>query len=260
MKLETITRTPNNQTHKIPLLFIHGMWHGAWCWDEFFLPYFADAGWHVTAMSLRGHAGSEGRTRGSSIADYVKDVEQIAARFDTPPVVIGHSMGGFIAQKYLERNQAPAGVLVASVPYFGVWSSTVRVFMHNPLILLKAIAQWRMYPAVETPAIARWALFSKDMPEEDLLKYYAKLEDESFRAYLDLLGLNLAHPKRVKSPMLVLGGEEDKIISVNNVNATARAYNTQAELFPNMAHDMMLEKGWKDVAERMMRWLREKGM
>ena len=67
MKLETITRVPKTQTHKTPLLFVHGMWHGAWCWDEFFLPYFADAGYHATALSLRGHAGSEGKITGSSI-------------------------------------------------------------------------------------------------------------------------------------------------------------------------------------------------
>src|SRR5512145_2168550 len=107
MSLETITRTPKNRTHKTPLLFVHGMWHGAWCWDEFFLPFFADAGYHVTALSLRGHAGSEGKIAGSSIMDYVRDVEEVAKTLPTPPVLIGHSMGGFIVQKFLERNSAP---------------------------------------------------------------------------------------------------------------------------------------------------------
>ena len=44
MKLEVITRIPKEQKHKTPLLFVHGMWHGAWCWDEFFLPFFEEAG------------------------------------------------------------------------------------------------------------------------------------------------------------------------------------------------------------------------
>jgi pimeloyl-ACP methyl ester carboxylesterase len=260
MNIETITRTPQTQTHKTPLLFVHGMWHGAWCWDEFFLPYFAEQGHHVTALSLRGHAGSEGQIKGSSIADYVHDVEQVAKTFDIPPVIIGHSMGGFITQKYLETNSAPVAVLLSPIPYFGAWPGTARVFMHSPLALMKVILLRRLKPAVETPADARWALFSKDMPEEQFLKYYARLDDESFRAYLDLLGLNLAHPKRVKTSLLVLGAEEDTVISKNNVNATAKAYHTKAEFFPNMGHDMMLGAGWKSVAERIVNWLNEKGI
>ena len=74
MKIETITRTPKTQTHKTPLLFVHGMWHGAWCWDEFFLPYFAAPGCDAAALSLRGHTSSQGKIRESSIADYVKGV------------------------------------------------------------------------------------------------------------------------------------------------------------------------------------------
>ena len=260
MKLETITRAPANAKHKTPLLFIHGMWHGAWCWDEFFLPYFASQGYHATALSLRGHASSQGKISGSSIADYVKDVEQVAAGFEAPPVVIGHSMGGFITQKYLQTNESPAGVLLASVPHFGVWPATGRVFMHSPLTLLKVMTQFRLRPAVETPTDARWALFSNSMPKKQMLKYFAKLDDESFRAYLDLLGLNLANPKRVKAPMLVLGAENDAVISVKNVNATAKAYNTQAQIFPNMAHDMMLEKDWRPVADKILSWLNEKGI
>jgi pimeloyl-ACP methyl ester carboxylesterase len=111
MKLETITRLPQTQTHATPLLFIHGMWHGAWCWDEFFLPFFAEHGYRAAALSLRGHAGSEGHIRGSTIADYVADVEQVARTFETHPVLIGHSMGGFITQKYLETHNAPAAAI-----------------------------------------------------------------------------------------------------------------------------------------------------
>jgi alpha-beta hydrolase superfamily lysophospholipase len=260
MHLETISHSPSSPTHATPLLFIHGMWHGAWCWDETFLPFFAEHGYRATALSLRGHAGSEGQIRGSTIADCVSDVEQVARQFETPPVVIGHSMGGFIVQKYLETHDAPAGVTLASNPHYGLWPGLGRVTWHNPLITLKCILQWRLYPVVERPADARWGLFSADMPEEQFLKYHARMNDESFRMFLDLLGLNLAHPKRVKSPMLILGAEKDTVIAPRDVHDTARAYGVKAEIFPNMAHDMMLEAGWQSVAERILGWLQEKGI
>jgi len=260
MKLETVTRTPKSQTHKTPLLFVHGMWHGAWCWDETFLPFFAEQGYQATALSLRGHAGSEGKIRGNTISNYVSDVEQVAKTFDTPPIIIGHSMGGFLAQKYLETHNVPAAVLLASNPHFGLWPTFFRMAAQRPLTLLKVTGQLRLYPVVETPEAARWALFSKDMPEEQLLKYYAKLNDESFRMFMDLLGLNLAHPKKIKTPLLILGAEYDNAISPDQVHATARAYGVQAEIFPNMAHDMMLEANWKSVAERILSWLKERGL
>jgi len=260
MKLETITRKPATQTHKTPLLFVHGMWHGAWCWDEFFLPYFAEQGYQATALSLRGHAGSEGKIRGNTIANYVSDVEQVAQTFDTPPVIIGHSMGGFLTQKYLETHNAPAAVLLASNPHFGLWPTFFRMAAQRPKTLAKVTLQLRLYPVVETPEDARISLFSKDMPKKQLLKYYKKLDDESFRMFMDLLGLNLAHPKKVKTPLLILGAEHDNAIAPNQVHATARAYGLQAEIFPNMAHDMMLEKDWRSVAERILGWLKERGL
>ncbi len=260
MKLETITRIPKEQKFKTPILFIHGMWHGAWCWDEHFLPFFANAGYHVTALSLRGHAGSEGKIQGSGIMDYVSDVEQVARTLPTPPVLVGHSMGGFVVQKYLERNHAPAGVLLASNPHNGLWHGTWLVFKRNPMTLFKVLTQFRLKPLIESPDLAKWAFFSNDFPQEQFLKYHAKMNDESFRMFIELLGLKLANPQKVKTPLLILGAENDTVIPPVDVHKTAHAYNTTAEIFPNMAHDMMLEKGWQAVAERIMGWLKEKGI
>jgi alpha-beta hydrolase superfamily lysophospholipase len=59
----------------------------------------------------------------------------------------------------------------------------------------------------------------------------------------------------VTTPLLVLGADDDGATSRKEVRATARAYGTEAEFFPNMGHDMMLEPGWQDVAERIHEWL-----
>jgi len=261
MHLETISRSPASPTHKTPLLFIHGMWHGAWCWDEYFLPFFAEQGYHAAALSLRGHGNSEGRIRGSAIADYVRDVEQVAATFDTPPVLIGHSMGGFITQKYLEtHHETPAGALLASVPPNGVWRGLGSVLRRDARVVIRAFLQWNLRPVIESPALARWAFFSENFPEEQLLKYHARMSDESFRMFLDLLGLNLARPKKVKTPLLVLGAEQDTVIKARDLRDTARAYGVEAALFPNMAHDMMLEAGWRSVATRVLEWLGGRGI
>ena len=40
-RLEIIVRQPEGRQQPHPLLFVHGAYSGAWCWDEYFLPYFA---------------------------------------------------------------------------------------------------------------------------------------------------------------------------------------------------------------------------
>jgi pimeloyl-ACP methyl ester carboxylesterase len=260
--LEVITEEPDLVTHQTPILFVHGMWHAAWCWSEHFMPYFSQQGYRTHALSLRGHGDSDGhdRLRWSSIRDYVADVAEVAGQFDTPPVAVGHSMGGMVVQKYLETHQAPAAVLLASGSPTGLLPGTIRFLCRHPLAFMKINLTFSLSPVVATQSLVHEGFYSADMPEEMVKVYYERLQDESFRAYVDLLGLNLPNPKRVKSPLLVLGAENDKMISSNEVIATGRAYGTKSEIFSGMAHNMMLETGWKKVAERMLSWFDEQGL
>src|SRR5512138_1157577 len=102
MKLEMLSKYPSNGEFATPLLFIHGMLHGAWCWDVHFLDFFAQNGFAAHAINLRGHGNSEGQAklRWTRIADYVDDLVNAVQQLPRPPILIGHSMGGFIIQKY----------------------------------------------------------------------------------------------------------------------------------------------------------------
>ncbi len=262
MYLEVITCDPTEPAHPTPILFVHGMWHAAWCWAENFLPFFGQHGYRASAVSLRGHGGSDGRDRlrWNTLADYVSDVAEVAGRFATPPIVVGTSMGGMVVQKYLESHPAPAAVLIGSGPPSGVIPATVRTFLRHPAAVLKANLTLSMFPVVGTPELAQDALFSGALPQEQRAKYIDKLQDESYRAYLDMLGLNLPQAKKIKTPMLVLGSANDAIVSVAEVENTARAYGVEAEIFPAMGHNAMLEPGWQQVAERMLAWFKARGL
>ncbi len=60
--------------------------------------------------------------------------------------------------------------------------------------------------------------------------------------------------------MLVLGGSDDGCFTVEEAHATARAYGTEAEIFPDMGHNMMLEPGWQAVAGKIEGWLTGRGL
>jgi pimeloyl-ACP methyl ester carboxylesterase len=262
LQLEVITRRPTANPRKTPLLFVHGAWHGAWCWDEYFLPYFAEHGFAAYALSLRAHGRSVtdkpiGLVR---VRDYVADVEQVANTLDAMPVVIGHSMGGYVVQKYLETHRARAGALLASLPSVGALPYTLRMARQHPLEMLQCGLRLNLYPLVGTPQLSKRSFFSDSFPEERARAYFEKLSGESFFITFDANLFSLPRPEQVTTPMLVLGAANDRIFPVREIEATARAYNTQPRIFPNMAHDMMLEDGWQNVADTMLAWFDEQGI
>ena len=66
--------------------------------------------------------------------------------------------------------------------------------------------------------------------------------------------------RAVTAPVLVLGATDDGSRADGEVSTAARAYQTDAEFFPNMGHMMMLEEGWLSVAERIEGWLGSQGL
>jgi pimeloyl-ACP methyl ester carboxylesterase len=259
MKLEMISKYPSDGTYPTPLLFIHGALHGAWCWDVHFLDYFAQHGFAAYAVNLRGHGNSEGREklRWTRIADYVEDVANTVRQLPSPPMLIGHSMGGFIIQKYLEDHTSPAAVLLSSPSPAGLLPTTLRNARRHPLIFAKVNLTLSLFPLVATPRLAREAFFSDDLADEQLLEYWKQMQDDSFIAFLDMVALDLPTPAKVKTPLLVLGVSRDNMLKPSEIEATARAYNTQSEIIADVAHNSMLEPRWQAVAERILVWLNE---
>jgi pimeloyl-ACP methyl ester carboxylesterase len=260
MRLEIISRQPTGSGYATPLLFVHGMLHGAWCWEVHFLDYFARRGFAAHAVNLRGHGRSDGREhlRWTRIADFVDDVGSAARQLSCPPVLIGHSMGGFVIQKYLESHDAPGAVLLSSPPPAGLVGTTLRIAGRRPLAFTKINLTFSLAPLIATPELAREAFFSADVPGETLRTYWSLMQDESYRALLDMVVLDRLEPARVKTPLLVLGAARDNMLSRSDIEATARAYRTDAEIIPGVAHNSMLEQRWEAVAERILAWLMER--
>lgn len=260
--LEVIDKGCVSEAHPAPLLFVHGAWHAAWCWDENFLGYFADLGYRAVAVSFRGHGGSaiDKPLLRCSVEDYVEDVRSVADSLPAEPVVIGHSMGGLIVQKYLEDRPAPAGVLMASIPPQGNYGSSLRWLRSHPWQAIKMAVTGKSLRYINTPELAREKFFSDHTPEDQVLECAARLQEDSARVSIDCLMLNLPRPARVTAPLLVLGAEQDGAHTRKEVQATARAYGTEAEFFPGMGHNMMLEPGWESVAKRIHDWLGGRGL
>jgi alpha-beta hydrolase superfamily lysophospholipase len=268
MTLELIIREPAEKLHETPLLFVHGIHHGAWCYDDYFLPYFAQHGFIAAALSLRGHGSSPitgGRLRWTRAHHYVDDVEQaaqqMAGKYGTRPVIIGHSMGGLITQKYLEKHTAPAGVLLASVPPHGILPAFARAFRRYPVdVVLGNLTLNLSRIVLHSAESVRWAFFSPHMSEVEVQKHYARMCEESYLIFLDMLLFDLPRPSRVKTSILVIAAEHDSLFKPWEEERLARAYQGDYKMISGMAHDVMLEADWQQAADYIIVWLQEKGL
>ena len=238
------------------VLLVHGAWHGGWCWDGF-AERLRSSGLDARTIDLRGHdkPGLKQQRIWHTIGDYVEDVEKKAKEFDRPPAIIGHSMGGLVVQKYLARNHAPAAVLLASVPTSGALGTTLRFAGRHPLAFLHTNAALRLWPVLGNKKRAREMLFTPHTPDAIVDANFAMLQDESYPAYLGMI-LSLPRPRKVRAPVLVIAGGEDRIFTVGEAARTARAYMTEPVVFPGMGHNLMSDTGWEKVADTAADWIK----
>jgi len=257
-RLEIFESRPDAATFPHPVLFVHGAFSAAWCWTEHFLPHFANAGFDAYAVSLRGHGGSHGREGLllAGIADYVEDLQEAIAHIGRPTVLVGHSMGGFVVQKYLEDETAPAVVLMASTPPQGLLASQLQLAFGNPSLFAQ-LNSVLSHGRGSADAL-RKALFAGEVPADRLREFFRNTQPESQRAIWDMTLFSLPRVwAMAKPPMLWIAGEKDSLFTLDQMRMGASMLGAPLEIMPGLGHAMMLDEGWERVAERTVEWLRK---
>ena len=262
MSPKIIKNIPDLSNDKLPaLVFVHGAWHGAWCWEENFLPYFSKNGFDCYAFDLPNHGLSKAQKgiNKHRIKDYVHCLQLVLNKIDKPIILIGHSMGGLVVQKYLEENECEAAILLMSVPSKPIWRILFKMTKTFPLSMLRAFLGFNLIHLVNTPEKTRKFFFSPNLSEELNRKYMNLMSSESMSVVLyDFLGTKLKARKNQSFPLLVQCAENDEIVSLEENIQTAKKQNGDFQLLKNIAHDLMLEPNWKLSASNILYWLKEK--
>jgi pimeloyl-ACP methyl ester carboxylesterase len=171
IRVERFTTAPKDAAQRPPLICVHGGCHASWSWQEH-APVYAAAGYEVHALNWRGRGGSAAINDDSfvkmSIADVVDDIDKVARCFDTPPVLIAHSMGGLAAQLYASAHEVDALVLLTPVV-----PSNVGATPHE-LPIGDMDAPWGPPP----PDVAR-QMFFQGLDDMQAAHFYALLVPES---------------------------------------------------------------------------------
>ena len=219
------------------ILFVHGAGHAAWCWRDHFTGWFEARGYSVAAPDLPHHGSLPRRgIKFTPLSAYVDAVAQVAATLEPPLVLIGHSMGGFILQKYLERAKASLAVLLASTPPTGASGMVKRMATRRPVAFFHTMLTGSGTDSAER---TRDYFFHPATPADIVNRCHRRLQPESMRALRDMM--SFLHPERVSTPVVVIGAEGDWLVAPpHDLETTARAYQTSPLILPG-GHDMMLD-------------------
>ncbi|TQF78039.1 alpha/beta hydrolase [Elioraea sp. Yellowstone] len=240
------------------VLFLHGAAGAAWMWAEHLMAALAASGWRTAALSFRGHGASAGREslHGFGLIDYLVDARAAIAALGGPVVVVGHSLGGLVAQMLLGDPRIRGLVLLAPVPPEGLAGANWRLAFTDP-VLWQEVARMPWADAAGTrPVRLRSALFSDALPDHLAWGYIARLQSESLRALAEAQWPRpVASARLVGVPALVLGAAEDPLVPRDALLRTAWLHGAEHATMDRLGHAMMLDAGWPRVAETILRFL-----
>ena len=237
-----------------PILFVPGSFSGAWIWRGTFLEYFHDAGYTVSAMSFKSHGRHGWDLWQRDIAEFDRDLITAISQFDTPPILIAHSLGGLIAQRIALNYPVAALALLAPIPIDGLARNTLSLAMKSPFSLLK-LAMLTLEPRISRLASAPIGIYSEDVPQEIQKEFTGRLQAESIAVLVQSLFHQAETEKSFTCPVHFWGAEGDHIIPASEVERSARAINAPYKIFPGMSHTFQSEPNWKDVASDMLSWI-----
>ncbi|KAJ1303848.1 hypothetical protein OPQ81_008268 [Rhizoctonia solani] len=238
--------SPVEGSWKSPVLFLHGGFGSANCYSNF-LPWFAERGYPAYSLSVRGHGRSWRPsywvlyfTPKSVFADDVAAaLKFIHSRHPNagPTTLVGHSAGGGLSQYIIGNGKAKdVGklVILAGIPSFGAWRIYLNWLLLDPWFLIRAL--WDLYhprTALSSTRLVHRAFFSPSYPIEKVQAFEAEMAPFESMSWPMGMMFSFVSPKRLltnllahnaRTPLLTIGGSQDKLVSVPIMRRLAGLY------------------------------------
>jgi pimeloyl-ACP methyl ester carboxylesterase len=217
-----------------PLVLVHGLWSTAAVWRPF-AGYLSHRGWSCFAVELHGAGAGEV----VDVEPLVADLRAMIAVLDAPPVIVGHDLGGVIAQHCADVSRA----LVALAP-----------------LVLPPLATDATQALREAGGVFARFLGRPLRPPRGRWKGAYETGDVGESAAL--LRLLVERPPAPRSlpaefPGLVVAGREDPVTPPASAQALSASMGAELEVVTG-GHRLLVEAGWEERVARVHRWLIKK--
>jgi len=264
-------------TAAAPVVFVHGLWLHADSWGAW-VDRFREVGYAPVAPGWPGDADTVEETRshadavaGHGIEDVVAHYAGVIAGLPAKPIVVGHSFGGLIVQRLMAADLAVAGVAIDAAPIKGVKFlplSALRVAsiaLRNPGNKKRAVSLTReqfrygfgnaVSQAESDELFERWAIPSPGLPLFEAASANLKRQSPA--------KVDTANDTR--GPLLLTAGGKDHTVPASITRQTLKLYRrsgavTEIKTFPDRGHSLALDRGWEEVADIVLAWLRVQGL
>ncbi len=259
------------------IVLIHGLWISHTAWQPW-IEYFAAQGHRAVAPAWPGEHSTVSATRenasdqaGFGVDELTEHFGKVLQQFDTPPVVIGHSFGGLIAQKLLGQGKAAAAIAIDPAPIKGVKPLPIAQLrsafpvLGNPLNRGRAKgltqAQWRYgfgNALTQAESDALWEQWSIPSPGKPLFEAAVANFAPNSPAKVDTANA-------ARGPLLITAGTADHTVPYVSAKAAYGLYKKSAAVtdfheFEGRGHSLTIDAGWRDVADTSLAWLAHRGV
>ncbi len=257
------------------IVFIHGLWIHASSWQPW-MDFFNKQGYETLNPGWPGDSATVAECRANPDAIANRGVTEIAdsyakviAGLPEPPIVIGHSFGGLLAQIILGRGIATAGIAIDPAPLKGVWQLPFSALkaslpvLGNPFNLTKS----------KSLTFEQFSYgFANAVPEAEAHELYDRWTIPApCRPLFQAATASFAGSETkvntentTRGPLLITSGEKDNIAPPILGKASLKKYNTSVisdfKLFEGRGHSLIVDHGWQEVAEYSLAWLRRNGV
>ena len=234
------------------IVMVHGAWHGAWCWEDHVAPALRERGHAVHTFDLPGHdRPGDTRRNWSTVGSYLDAVDAVVASTGAARdelVLVGHSMGGYLVQRWLEDHDAALGVLVASVPDKGVLGPNLALGREMPGLVAKAAFTADYSHLVGDDELVRDLFFTDRTADDDVSGTTERLQNES-ALVINTMIVRLPRPDAVASPVEVIAAGRDKVFPIDLQYRLAERYGRRPRIIAGAGHDVMLDSQWPELVD-----------
>jgi pimeloyl-ACP methyl ester carboxylesterase len=239
-----------------PILLVHGAFScpahlAAWS------AYFTEAGYQCHTPALPGHDPFDPVALSYlNLSHYLAALLALHGKLATPPIVIGHSMGGLLAQRLAAVSPCSALVCVASAP-----PRALQVQLRSLPYLIPLFPRILAGLPIQPSGAAVRCLALHDLPQSEKRDLEATLGVESGRACRAMfLGVCRVRKSAIHCPVLCVSGGEDRIISRRTARFVAERYSADHIIFNTRGHWLIASSGVEEVAGSILRWLHKMKM